>query len=57
MKTEKKHFITSKGGKFYEAPCLKVEQIEMEQGIAAGSAPSLQEEYEEGDDDNRTFSF
>lgn len=57
MKTEKKHFITTKGEKFYEAPCLKVEQIEMEQGIAAGSAPSLQEEYEEGDDDNRTFSF
>lgn len=55
MKTKEKNFINSKVESSYEAPRVQVEQIEMEHGVAAGSAPSIREEYEQGDDDNRTF--
>lgn len=55
MKRKEKNFIDSKVESTYVAPRVKVEQIEMEQGIAVGSGTSIREEYEQGDDDDRTF--
>ncbi|MGE8422907.1 MAG: hypothetical protein ACN6PI_08765 [Sphingobacterium siyangense] len=41
--------------KTYQAPTIEVQEIALEQGIAAGSA--MQESYTEGEDDNRTFTW
>ncbi|MDH5828799.1 hypothetical protein [Sphingobacterium faecium] len=52
--------MNNESKKIYISPKVEMTTIELEQGIAAGSNPTnnkIQESWDNGEDDNRTFTL